>query len=101
MYDLQNFNQQDQSIENIKKLPPQNYDFDIKKSISLTSIDDKFDLSPKLLTIKEILGSGAYGVVRMGSLQDTFNNIMDVAVKMLKGSKEWVVLHLALLIDNK
>lgn len=46
---------------------------------------NKFELCPQLLKLGGVLGSGAYGIVRLGSLQDEFGNDKDVAVKMLKG----------------
>jgi len=49
---------------------------------------DKFQLNPQQLKFKGILGSGAYGVVRLASLQNEFGSIIDVAVKMMKGIKE-------------
>lgn len=45
---------------------------------------DKFQLAPQQLKLKSILGSGAYGIVRLASLQDEFG-VTDVAVKMMKG----------------
>lgn len=46
---------------------------------------DKFELNPQKLKLKGVLGSGAYGIVRLASLQDEFGAMMDVAVKMMKG----------------
>ncbi|XP_028046061.2 tyrosine-protein kinase receptor torso [Monomorium pharaonis] len=60
--------QRDYTIENIDTLLP----------------DDKFQLAPQQLKLKGILGSGAYGIVRLASLQDEIGGIMDVAVKMMK-----------------
>ncbi|XP_077265427.1 tyrosine-protein kinase receptor torso-like isoform X3 [Temnothorax americanus] len=45
---------------------------------------DKFQLTPQQLKFKGILGSGAYGIVRLASLQDDVGAIADVAVKMMK-----------------
>jgi len=46
---------------------------------------DKFQLPPQRLKLKGILGSGAYGIVRLASLRDEFGAVTDVAVKMMKG----------------
>lgn len=46
---------------------------------------DKFELSPQQLKLKGVLGSGAYGIVRLASLQVEFGTTIDVAVKMMKG----------------
>lgn len=46
---------------------------------------DKFELNSQKLKLKGVLGSGAYGIVRLASLQDEFGDITDVAVKMMKG----------------
>jgi len=46
---------------------------------------DKFQLCPQRLKLKGILGSGAYGIVRLASLQDEFGTVTDVAVKTMKG----------------
>ncbi|XP_029169749.1 tyrosine-protein kinase receptor torso-like [Nylanderia fulva] len=45
---------------------------------------DKFELNPQKLKLKGVLGSGAYGIVRLALLQDEFDTITDVAVKMMK-----------------
>lgn len=59
-------------------------DYAVDDSASLLS-HDKFQLAPQQLKLKGILGSGAYGIVRLASLQDKFGTITDVAVKMMKG----------------
>lgn len=69
-------------IESIKKLLYQSCDAETN---SMPLVNDKFQLCPKFLKLKGILGSGAYGIVRMGSLQDQYDNVTSVAVKMLKG----------------
>lgn len=46
---------------------------------------DKFEISPQQLKLKDVLGSGAYGIVRLATLQDKFGAVTDVAVKMMKG----------------
>lgn len=45
---------------------------------------DKFELSPKKLQLRDILGRGAYGIVRFGTFQDDFGVVSNVAVKGLK-----------------
>ncbi|XP_043278573.1 tyrosine-protein kinase receptor torso-like isoform X2 [Venturia canescens] len=55
-----------------------------KKDHAVGTMIDKFELRPSQLTIKQILGSGASGIVRLGSLLDSKKNMIDVAVKMLK-----------------
>nr|XP_012144959.1 PREDICTED: tyrosine-protein kinase receptor torso-like isoform X3 [Megachile rotundata] len=77
---IENVNLKDMSIETIKKLLYQHSDSEANTPL----MNDKFNLCPKILKVKDILGSGAYGVVRLGSLQDQFNNTTSVAVKMLK-----------------
>ncbi|OAD56447.1 Fibroblast growth factor receptor 3 [Eufriesea mexicana] len=79
-----NFNQRDLPIEVSKKLLSQYYDPEINNSVSLTLTNDQYEFRPKLLAIKSVLGSGAYGIVMLGSLQEKFDNVIDVAVKMLK-----------------
>lgn len=54
---------------------------------------DKFQLCPQRLKLKGILGSGAYGIVRLASLQDEFGTVMDVAVKMMKGTMQGLRPH--------
>lgn len=49
---------------------------------------DKFELNAQKLKLKGVLGSGAYGIVRLASLQDEFGAMTDVAVKMMKGITE-------------
>ncbi|XP_017758220.1 PREDICTED: tyrosine-protein kinase receptor ver-3-like [Eufriesea mexicana] len=83
-YTAINFNQRDLPIEVSKKLLSQYYDPEINNSVSLTLTNDQYEFRPKLLAIKSVLGSGAYGIVMLGSLQEKFDNVIDVAVKMLK-----------------
>ncbi|XP_012285404.1 tyrosine-protein kinase receptor torso isoform X1 [Orussus abietinus] len=45
---------------------------------------DKFEIHPDQLKIKDILGRGASGIVRLGSFRNEHGRIMDVAVKALK-----------------
>ncbi|XP_034177742.2 tyrosine-protein kinase receptor torso-like isoform X1 [Osmia lignaria lignaria] len=78
---FENLNQKDVSIESIKKLLYQSCDGETN---NMPLMNDNFELCPKLLKLKGILGSGAYGIVRLGSLQDQYDNVTTVAVKMLK-----------------
>ncbi|XP_076235050.1 uncharacterized protein LOC143179621 [Calliopsis andreniformis] len=78
---FENLNQKDLPIEVTAKLLQKDYESEIGNN---TLIQDKFELCPQLLKLHGVLGSGAYGVVRLGSLQDEFGNVIDVAVKMLK-----------------
>ncbi|XP_017793592.1 PREDICTED: tyrosine-protein kinase receptor torso-like [Habropoda laboriosa] len=80
---FEDHNQKDLPIEITKKLLSQNYDSETNDPIALT-LTHEYELCPKLLKLKGVLGSGAYGVVRLGSLQHKSNNITEVAVKMLK-----------------
>lgn len=45
---------------------------------------DEWEIHPSCLTLHSILGQGAFGVVRKGTLQGGGNKIA-VAVKMLQG----------------
>lgn len=69
-------------MDSLKKLL--NRDYAVENSDTLLP-HDKFQLAPQRLKLKGILGSGAYGIVRLASLQDEFGAIVDVAVKMMKG----------------
>lgn len=68
---------------NTPKLLEENKNVSKDEKIALPS--DKFELSPKKLQLRDILGSGAYGIVRLGTLQDDFGVFINVAVKGLKG----------------
>jgi len=67
-------------MDSLKK--PSNRDYAVE---NILLPHDKFQLAPQQLKLKGILGSGAYGIVRLASLQDEFGTITDVAVKMMKG----------------
>lgn len=69
-------------MDSLKKPLKRNYA--INNSATLLP-HDKFQLAPQQLKLKGILGSGAYGIVRLASLQNEFGAIVDVAVKMMKG----------------
>ncbi|XP_011067283.1 PREDICTED: tyrosine-protein kinase receptor torso [Acromyrmex echinatior] len=69
------------SMDSLKKLL--NQDYAAENSDTLLP-HNKFLLAPQRLKLKGILGSGAYGIVRLASLQDEFGAIADVAVKMMK-----------------
>ncbi|CAK9807810.1 Tyrosine-protein kinase receptor torso [Anthophora plagiata] len=81
---FQNPNEENLSIEITEKLLSQNYGSEINDSVAQTLIQDEFELCPKMLKLKGVIGSGAYGVVRLGSLQRKPNNVIEVAVKMPK-----------------
>ncbi|XP_046812856.1 tyrosine-protein kinase receptor torso isoform X2 [Vespa crabro] len=59
-------------------------DKNVSKDEKVTLPLDKFELSPKKLKLRNILGIGAYGIVRLGTLQDDFGIVINVAVKGLK-----------------
>ncbi|KYN45094.1 Fibroblast growth factor receptor 3 [Trachymyrmex septentrionalis] len=69
------------SMDSLKKLL--NRDYAVENNDTLLP-HNKFLLAPQRLKLKGILGSGAYGIVRLASLQDEFGAITDVAVKMMK-----------------
>ncbi|KYM80805.1 Fibroblast growth factor receptor 3 [Atta colombica] len=69
------------SMDSLKKLL--NRDYAVENSDTVLP-HNKFLLAPQRLKFKGILGSGAYGIVRLASLQDEFGAIADVAVKMMK-----------------
>ncbi|XP_014489174.1 PREDICTED: tyrosine-protein kinase receptor torso [Dinoponera quadriceps] len=69
------------STDSLKK--PLKRDYAIETGDALLS-HDKFEISPQQLKLKDVLGSGAYGVVRLATLQDEFGSVTDVAVKMMK-----------------
>ena len=48
---------------------------------------DKFEIQFDRLVIKKVLGSGISGVVKLATLHDEQKKAIDVAVKMLRGSK--------------
>ncbi|KAL6428664.1 hypothetical protein ACFW04_007932 [Cataglyphis niger] len=69
------------SIDSLKK--PLKRDYAIENGDTLLPYD-KFELNPQKLKLKGVLGSGAYGIVRLASLHDEFDAVTDVAVKMMK-----------------
>ncbi|XP_025160749.1 tyrosine-protein kinase receptor torso isoform X2 [Harpegnathos saltator] len=69
------------STDFLKK--PLRRDYAIESGDTLL-LRDKFEISPQQLKLKDVLGSGAYGIVRFASLQDEFGAVTDVAVKMMK-----------------
>jgi len=69
-------------MDSLKKLL--NRDYAVENNDTVLP-HNKFLLAPQRLKFKGILGSGAYGIVRLASLQDEFGAIADVAVKMMKG----------------
>lgn len=69
-------------MDSLKKSLKRDYAFE--KSDNLLPCD-KFEINPRQLKFKDVLGSGAYGIVRLASLQDEFGAFTDVAVKMMKG----------------
>lgn len=69
-------------MDSLKK--PLKRDYAIDNNVILLP-HDKFQLAPQQLKLKGILGSGAYGIVRLASLQNEFGAVADVAVKMMKG----------------
>ena len=62
---------------------PANFEFEQK---CLPMEKDRFEIRPDQLTIKDILGSGASGIVRLGSYQSSENLAIDVAIKTLRGT---------------
>ncbi|XP_072764548.1 tyrosine-protein kinase receptor torso-like [Anoplolepis gracilipes] len=69
------------SMDSLKK--PLKREYAVKNADTLLPYD-KFELNPQKLKLRGVLGSGAYGIVRLASLQDEFGAITDVAVKMMK-----------------
>lgn len=51
--------------------------------------NDNFEIRPVQLQIKDILGSGISGVVRLGLLKIDQHRSIKVAVKMLKGIQKF------------
>ncbi|XP_046752582.1 tyrosine-protein kinase receptor torso-like [Diprion similis] len=51
---------------------------------SLLAPADEYEINPDRLEIKIVLGSGAFGVVRLGSLRDDRGQTTPVAIKMLR-----------------
>lgn len=49
---------------------------------------DEWELLPEKLLTKEILGEGAFGVVRKGEYYGENGNSTEVAIKMLKGKRQ-------------
>ncbi|EZA58397.1 Fibroblast growth factor receptor [Ooceraea biroi] len=72
---------EDSTSDSLKK--PLKRDYTAENAETLLP-HDKFQLCPEQLKLKGILGSGAYGIVRLASLQDEFGTVTDVAVKMMK-----------------
>ncbi|XP_050456394.1 tyrosine-protein kinase receptor torso-like isoform X1 [Cataglyphis hispanica] len=69
------------SIDSLKK--PLKRDYAVENGDTLLPYD-KFELNPQKLKLKGVLGTGAYGIVRLASLHDEFDAVTDVAVKMMK-----------------
>ena len=61
---------------------PVNLEFETK---SLPMPKDRFEICLNQLEIKNVLGSGASGIVRLGCYRISENHAIDVAVKALKG----------------
>lgn len=61
-------------------------DYSNAQSNEESLLKDEYDLNPDNLQIQNILGSGAYGIVRLGLLQDNTGKLIKVAVKTLKGN---------------
>ncbi|XP_076637189.1 tyrosine-protein kinase receptor torso-like [Colletes latitarsis] len=80
---FESLNSKDSPKETITKLLDKDYTTDIIMT-NYPFIHDKFELRSKLLKLYGVLGSGAYGIVKLGSLSDEFGNVNNVAVKMLK-----------------
>ncbi|XP_053984066.1 tyrosine-protein kinase receptor torso-like isoform X2 [Hylaeus volcanicus] len=78
---FEGLNPKDTPLENATKLLCKDFENDVNNT---SFVHDKFELSPKMLTLDSVIGSGAYGIVRLGSLRDKFGNATDVAIKMLK-----------------
>ena len=53
---------------------------------SLPIPKDTFEIHPGQLKIEHVLGSGTFGIVRLGCYQISDNHAIDVAVKTLKGT---------------
>ena len=62
---------------------PANFESEEK---SLPMEKDRFEIRPDQLKIKNILGSGASGIVKLGSYQMSENLAIDVAIKTLRGT---------------
>ncbi|XP_076665883.1 tyrosine-protein kinase receptor torso-like [Andrena cerasifolii] len=78
---FESLNRKDSPAETIMKLLQKECETEIGANPLL---HDKFKLCPQLLKLGGVLGSGAYGIVKMGTLQDKLGSSTDVAVKMLK-----------------
>ena len=66
-----------------KNLELANLEFE-KKTLPVPK--DKFEIHPGQLKIKDILGSGVCGIVRLSCYQISKNRAINVAVKTLKGT---------------
>ncbi|XP_066599165.1 tyrosine-protein kinase receptor torso-like isoform X2 [Prorops nasuta] len=79
---LQGFGQKNLVDEIKKKMQVEDYQKSSGKELDKIP-SDKFELNPNQLEMKNILGSGAYGIVRLGLLKIKCGKTIQVAVKTL------------------
>ncbi|XP_046616724.1 tyrosine-protein kinase receptor torso-like isoform X1 [Neodiprion virginianus] len=81
---IQSIDRKDTALDTIKGFDDGNPDRIGVGFKSLLAPADEYEISPDRLEIKIVLGSGAFGVVRLGSLRDDRGQTTPVAIKMLR-----------------
>ncbi|XP_015609808.1 tyrosine-protein kinase receptor torso isoform X2 [Cephus cinctus] len=76
---FETFKKKDGNFETEKDKITSDYMTEINEKLLV----DEYEVETDKLQIKQVLGSGAFGVVRLGTMLDKFDQEIDVAIKML------------------